>query len=308
MIARRVRAGALIVLCASVSFTAVSCFRRPVPPPEVSILFTGDTAGNLDKCRCRGRWVGGIARRATAVREKGAARPGPTVVLDVGNMISAANDVGIKQLEYLMAAYDRMGYAAVNVGRREAQLDLETLRAVQRLANVSFTSANVLAAETGEPAFRPWVVVELGGHTLGVIGVLSDRDPELKLGTGLQLAAPAEALRRQMPQLSARCSLVVVLACAREEEMKALAEQVPEVDVFLGGEARRYPEEILRDRQKRVLLVGNVGKDMGFLHLQVDPLGRVLSVEAERVELGKGFDEDEEMLGIVKQYKESLTK
>lgn len=303
--AQLARAAVMLVL---VCGAAMSCSgRRRRPPPELTVLLTSNTVGNLDKCRCRGRWTGGIARRATAIREKGAALAGPTIVLDAGGLISAPNDMGVKQLEHLLASYERMGYGAVNVGRQEAQLDLQVLQGLRRLTNVRLISANLLTAETGDPAFDPWVVLQLGEYRVGVIGILSDRDPELELGAGLGLCPPREALQRELLRLNVHCSFVIVLACAREEEMKKLVSEFPGIDLILGGEARRYPKDIARDEQGRVFLVGNLAKEMGLLHLGLDRLGTVLSVNSERVELSKAFDEDPEMLEIIKKYKESVS-
>jgi 2',3'-cyclic-nucleotide 2'-phosphodiesterase/3'-nucleotidase len=153
---------------------------------------------------------------------------------------------------------NRIGYAAMAVGNHEFNFGLEILRRAEARADFPFLSANTIAEETGEPAFPPYRIVELGDLRIGVLGLTTPNIPNWERPQnylGLQFEPTDEAARRWVPVLREQegCDVVVVLAHTGLEVDLASGEsngtayenfgwrltRVPGIDVLLTGHSHR---------------------------------------------------------------------
>src|SRR5205823_15000212 len=94
-------------------------------PQRLELFVSGDSRGYLEPCGCRRDQAGGLPGRATVIR--GSKAPAK-LVLDVGNMTPGSRPYELLKLRYLLEGMAKIGYDAVNLGKNEADLDLETLR------------------------------------------------------------------------------------------------------------------------------------------------------------------------------------
>src|ERR1700722_100805 len=108
----------IVVLLVALPMLAIFVRSSAAADAALRAVFTADTEGHLDACQsCPGPvGLGGLARRATAIRQLRAA--GPLLLLDGGN--SAFGDETVaSQGGAVIAAYDAIGYDAVNVCYRD---------------------------------------------------------------------------------------------------------------------------------------------------------------------------------------------
>src|SRR3954471_6002543 len=83
----------------------------------IALYFTCDTNGRIEPCGCFTGQHGGLTRLKSYLSE---AAPPRRVLVDVGNAIEGPADYQVIKYRYLQRAYGEMGYAALNVGLREA--------------------------------------------------------------------------------------------------------------------------------------------------------------------------------------------
>jgi len=115
--------------------------------------------------------VGGLARRATFIKAARAENAN-LLLLDGGNTFWSRVSVTVQsQGKVIVEAMNLMGYDAVALGETDLQLGEDILR--QRIADAQFAvlSANVIVQSTGELFADPYVLLEVGGRTVGIIGV-----------------------------------------------------------------------------------------------------------------------------------------
>jgi len=140
-----------------------------------------------------------------------------------------------------------MGYDAVNVGEKDLMMRLKFLSDVSQKAKFPFVSANLVDKKTVKSIFKPYVIKEIGGLRIGIVGLLDDafspilqeRDPELSI---LEPFSTAKTLARSLRE---NCDLIVVLSQLGESKDRKLARENREIDLILGGggEAKKAVKE-----------------------------------------------------------------
>ena len=181
-----------------------------------TILVTADTEGHVEPCQSCPTHVGqgGLARRATAVAQM--RRAGDVLLVDAGNFL-----VGPESLEsqgkVIVAAYGAIGYDAINVSYREFRLGSASTLKLLRDSKLPLVSANLLDEATGQLLFKPYVVKQVGGRRVAVIGV-TDPPPGLKFLpqlreqlAGVRISPVAESLAQWLPKATAESESVVLM-------------------------------------------------------------------------------------------------
>ncbi len=168
------------------------------------------------------------------------------MLLDAGGLL-VANPVAATERpgevaarsEFVAKVYAQLGYAAVNVGAHELAAGLAELRRFGKISKAQLLSANLRDAKTGAPAFDRYLLRQLGPIKVAVLGVMSaaiaDRG-RLVDEQGLDLQDPIAVLQELVPDLRKQgAEAVVVLSQLRRQEIEALANRVPGVDLVLGS-------------------------------------------------------------------------
>jgi len=150
-------------------------------------------------------------------------------------------------VDLLIQSYNEMGYDAVNVGEKDLMMRLKFLSDVSQKAKFPFVSANLVDKKTVKSIFKPYVIKEIGGLRIGIVGLLDDafspilqeRDPELSI---LEPFSTAKTLARSLRE---NCDLIVVLSQLGESKDRKLARENREIDLILGGggEAKKAVKE-----------------------------------------------------------------
>lgn len=134
--------------------------------------------------------------------------------------------------------YAHMGYFALNVGAHELAIGLSPLRKFAKDAKLQLISANVRDSKSGEAAFAPYVVRQVGPLKVGIFGLTAqplDLD-KLVIQQGLQLQDPVAAARQVVPELRKNgVDVVVLLSQLRRTDIEAITNQVPGIDLVLGS-------------------------------------------------------------------------
>jgi hypothetical protein len=89
---------------------------HPDVASALRIAVTRDLRGWLEPCDCKEGVLGGFPRRATILAELK-----PDLLLDAGDLVSQASPYDPLKLRFMLALDGRLGYAAANPGRLEAE-------------------------------------------------------------------------------------------------------------------------------------------------------------------------------------------
>lgn len=242
---------------------AVFAYGCHTPASSSLVMFvSGDSRGYIEPCGCRRDQAGGLPGRDKVVREVPAEG---RLLLDVGNLTAGTREYEMLKMSYLLEGMKLIGYDAVNLGEKEAELDLDKLREVLRKSSLPFVSANVVAKSDQKPVTERYRVFERGGTKFGVVGV-TNCDAE-DVGPGVEVRPALETLAEVIPEVKPKCDYLIVLAFTDEETIREIASKFHEVNCVLGGDVPQPSGAIQMVNRAATFSVTDKGKVLGRLEL-----------------------------------------
>ncbi len=200
-----------------------------------------------------------------------------------------------------------MQYDAMAIGNQDLEVGAEILR--ERIADAKFPvlSANVTLAQGGQLLARPYVLLEVGGHRVGIVGLTGDLGeqalPEVR--EQYVMLNADEVLVKYVTELSKQADIIIVLSTRRFEEDQRLSSLVPGIDVILGGQSRIPMTDAWRNEQTGTLVyqAGSQGEWIGRRRLHLDSAGAVPEHSDELIYLTTDYADDPEMRAFLDNYK-----
>ena len=244
----------------------------------ITILSTTDLHGHIlpfdyytNKAEARG-----LAKVATLIRQARKENPAGTLLLDSGDTIQGTplqyfhNKKNNAPPDPMMLTMSALKFDALAVGNHEYNFGLAVLEKARREAGFPWLSANTYKKGTNETYYQPYLVKELNGVRVGVLGLTTPGVPvwENKENfAGLEFREPVAEARKWVGVLRGkeRVDLVVVaMHMGLEEDLRTgevspgqvtqenvgvqLARQVEGIDLILMGHTHReVPSVVIGD-------------------------------------------------------------
>ena len=200
------------------------------------------------------------------------------LVLDAGNSLVGDRDPARRTKgETSVEAMNLLGYDAMALGRKDLALGLDVLR--QRMAEAQFPmlSANAVLSGTDELIAEPYIIKEMGGHQIAIIGLTGGKDT-----AEVQIRPPLTTARQVVAELTPQADIIIILSHAGLSVDRQIAQEVSGVDLIISG-GREHPKVPVYDPQRGVLVVhadvatrGHAGRRIGIAYLKFDSQGRLI--------------------------------
>jgi 5'-nucleotidase/UDP-sugar diphosphatase len=302
---------------------------------SLTILHTNDTHGHLfpfsyPDAAASGRElqgmrvyrdIGGIARRATLVkqiRQELAGRGTPVWLVDVGDYSDGTPFSTEYHGEADVAAMNAVGYDLGTFGNHEFNYPAAQVRRLMGLTKYELVSANTTDRATGKPLLKPYVIRQVGPVRVAVFGLITKEAATYPAGKeAFDVADEIAAARQTVTALRGQADIIVLLSHAGEAVDRRLAEQVPEIDVIVGGHSHtRLPsgDMVWHSQDLKVSSVNGTvivqahqwGGELGRLDLLFvkDQAGtwQVDRYRARLIPVGPEFPEDPGVAAVVSQF------
>ncbi|MFL6228100.1 MAG: bifunctional metallophosphatase/5'-nucleotidase, partial [Pyrinomonadaceae bacterium] len=259
----------LLVVTLLPTFSSAQTQNTTTKRAWVTILATTDLHGNVlpvdyytNKPDARG-----LAKAATIIRAARKENPTGTLLLDSGDTIQGTpleyvhNRMNNQPPDPMMLAMNALSYDAMAVGNHEYNFGLPVLEKARHEARFPWLSANTYKKGSSETAYQPYVVKELNGVRVGVLGLTTPGIPSWENKenyAGLEFREPVAEARKwvEILRTKERVDLVVVAMhmgleedlrtgevtpgqAPNENEAVAVAEQVKGIDLILMGHTHR---------------------------------------------------------------------
>jgi 2',3'-cyclic-nucleotide 2'-phosphodiesterase (5'-nucleotidase family) len=235
---------------------------------QVTILSTTDTHGNIlpldyytNKPDARG-----LAKAATVIKQARKQEPN-LLLLDSGDTIQGTplvyyhNRKNDAPPDPMMLVMNALKYDAMAVGNHEFNFGLNVLEKARREASFPWISANIYDTATKQTHFKPYIVKEVNGVRVGVLGLTTPGVPSWENRpnyAGLEFHEPVNEATKWVRALREKehADLVVIaMHMGLEVDLRtgqinpgqvqdenaaySIAEHVPGVDVILMGHTHR---------------------------------------------------------------------
>lgn len=292
----------LRVVAALVAVTLLAACSRAIRPEaertsKLTVLFVADLHGQLEPhpelfWNEKGERVeaaGGFARIAAAIeairREQGR---DSVLVIDGGDTIQGSGVAALTEGAAIIPALNGLGIDVGVPGNWEVVYGTPVLR--QRIEEIAhpLIAANVRDTQSGERVFEPYLVREVGGVRVAVVGYT---DPEVPLrqppaySKGFSYDGP-EDLRGLVDEVRTKHGAEVVLLASHIGLAKAvaLAGDLPGVDLHLSSDTHERTYEPIERHGTWIVEPGAFGSFLGRLDLEVRD-GRITDRRWELIEL-----------------------
>jgi hypothetical protein len=271
-----------LALLAVVACAALAGCRPSGAEWPLIVVVSGDTNGWIVPCGCTSNQSGGLPRRATLI--KGLRRRAEVVAIDVGGAVHGTSPYDLAKFKAILSGEMEMKIAANNIGAAEARFGPGELRRLAKQMNVPLLSANVRDA-AGTLVAEPVRLISAAGRRLALVGVLAERYATAEV----QVTPPREAVVEALAGVAGKYDTAIVLAYLPEDELRQLAEALPEADVIVGGPTGQpiAPRQI-----GPTLLTSATNKGKFVARLDAPPLRSAEGWKGSIVELSDRYADD----------------
>ena len=215
--------------------------------------------------------MGGFAHLATLVKRLKASRPG-ALLLDGGDAWQGSATALWTKGQDVIDAQKLLG-VEVMTGHWEFTYGQERVKQVVEndfKGKVEFIAQNVLTADFNDPVFKPYVMREVNGATIAIIGQAFPYTPIANpryFVPDWTFGIQEELLQKQVDEARSKGAQAVVLLSHNGMDVDLqLASRVTGVDVILGGHTHdAVPEPVQVANSKGTTLVTNAGSNGKFL-------------------------------------------
>jgi len=206
----------------------------------------------------------------------------------------------------IVEAMNSMRYDAMALGSTELDAPLSTVRARFEDAQFGLLSANV-KADGALPNVQPYLLTQVDGHTVGIIGVtLESIERRFQaLNLDLTVEEPIAAVRQAVDEIRDRADIIILLSNLEQTQARELARAVPDIDVIIGTYKgyQHTPVSVPGVEHEVVLHASYVlGEYLGMLQLYFDAQGRVIEFVGQALPLTEDYEDSPQMVELMQRY------
>ncbi len=255
---------------------------------------------------------GGFAYVATAIKQE-KDKSEATLVLNGGDFVQGTPVSTIFQGVPVFEVVNHLGYDVNTLGNHEFDYGWQKIREFLSVARFPTVSANVADEQGNLLTKHAYVIREINGIRIAIIGALTADLPKLtfKDFRGPWTALPvAETVRIYARQVRDQVDLVVVLSHIFDYEEDQILRDVPEVNLIISGHNHGGQQEVKNVEGRICVKVRAYGRELGRLDLRVDVPGkRVASYEWKRIRIdARQISADETVAKLVEQWEAKVAE
>ncbi len=272
---------------------------------EITILYTGETHAMLYPCNCPIESDGGVARRATLIKQLRQNNPN-TLVLDSGGFFAGGlqdeytQNVTLDMQRALvnLKAMELMKYDALTIGDDEFNFGREFLEENIMKTNLAFLSCNISDTSRNPALFRPYIIKEVGGKKIGIIGVTGLL--AMQKASGLKFIEPRLAVKQAVSELKKNnTDIIILLSHLGESEDLNLIKDVEDIDILIVGHSRAKEEPFTKMGRTLILRPAWQGRRLGKMTLITVKDNQIADYKVEDLRLSDKITNDPGILAIL---------
>ncbi len=266
---------------------------------EVTLIYTGSTHAMLYPCHCPVEPDGGVARRATLIKQL-RDNNHDILLLDSGNFFSSGlldentqnTQLDIERTIVNLRAMDLMKYDAVNLGEDEFNFGEKFFEENAGKFKLKFISANLKSEKV-----LPYIIKESAGINFGIIGLTNIKAKD-KI-KDLKIIEPRVALKGSVAQLKAKgADIIILLSNLGEEENVKIINEALGIDIIIDGQGNSQKKAAFKLGNTIVLKPAWQGRRLGKTVLNIQDK-KIIDYKTEEIRLSEKISDAPEILSIL---------
>ncbi|MBI2027057.1 MAG: 5'-nucleotidase C-terminal domain-containing protein [Deltaproteobacteria bacterium] len=312
---KKIAAGSFVIL---IGIVLSLLLVRPQQNVEFVIAHTNDHHGY---CWSR-KDKGGFAKQSTLLKNIRTEFKN-VLLLSGGDINTGAPEADLNQGKPSFIGMNFLKFDAMALGNHEFDNSLEYLKQQAQWADFPFLASNVFEAASGERLFQPYFIMKMSGVRVAIIGAVTEDSAfisNVKTTDQLRFTSAVAEIAKVYESIKNKADLFIAVTHMgfNPSEMTlsdpytgkgeiALARAVPALHVIVGGHSHTLLKEPFQVSQTLILQAKHYAEYLGELHLQWSNKNK--KVESWRYTshpLDEKIQEDEEMLAVLKPYKDKV--
>ncbi len=263
---------------------------------SLDIIYTGETHAMIYPCSCPIEPDGGIARRATLVKELRSKNP-DSLLLDSGGFFGGGLMDTYTQNTQLdkertlinLEAIELMQYDAVAVGDDELNFGLEFFQDAAKKFKINLVSSNMHADNV-----KAYSIKEIQGLRVGIIGVTTlQAAPK---APGVNFTEPLTALKEAVVALKKeKAGIIILLSHIDENDAIEIVKDIPEINIVVVGHSRIKEDVLSRVGSTLIVRPAWQGRRLGKLNLTIKE-NKIVDYKSEEIRLSSGISDSPDVL------------
>jgi 5'-nucleotidase len=305
---QRTKLGGLFLALVIVAFVLTVYSAGEPQTFHLTILHSNDFhGGNLSS----------LARQATLIKEI-RAKEANVLVFNGGDVFTRGQYQFDFYGELEFEALNAMGTDVLTLGNNEFKATNDYMAQHYLYARINQAKfpvlcANVLVAKDGSylPNVKPYIVLNVRGIKIGVLGVSANRIREYQQAKGFTVLDQIETAKNIYPKVAAQSDLVLALTHIGYLNDRKLAKAVPQLAAIVGGDSHTLITKPETVGKVPIVQAGAYGKYMGRLDLYFVNRGKGLVLRHFRGRvywLNKTIKKDPKIMEIIDRYLATLSK
>lgn len=274
---------------------------------EIRILHVNDFHGFAESYKplSSEKLMGGASYLASVIKKLCSEKP--TLLLSAGDMIQGDNWANLTEGKSVIELMNAMGFDAMVVGNHEFDFGQEVLKKRISEANFPVLGANVQGLES----LKPFIIKELSGIKIAVIGVVTEDTPTAthpKNVERLRFEPVESIIERYLQELKGKVDIIVVLSHIGHHADRLLAERIKGISVIVGGHSHTKIEKPVLIGNTIIVQAWEHGKALGVLDITFEK-GKIISFRGYLEEISpEKCTEGIEVKELVKKYSEQINE
>lgn len=255
--------------------------------------------------------VGGYARIKSYIDEVRREKNGNVLLFDGGDTFHGTYPVVKSKGKILAPLLNDFNIDAMTA-HWEFAYGPEGFNDILKLLNYPMLAINCYNKETDELAYDPYMVKEVNGVKIGVIGIASniiDKTMPEHFSKGLYFTLGNKELPNYIDKIKneEKMDIVIVLSHLGYPQEIKLAKEVDGIDILLSGHTHNRSYEPIRINNTILFQSGCHGSFIGQLDLRIKK-GKILDYKHELIVLHESIEKDKKMEKKIKKLLESDRK
>ncbi len=278
--------------------------------PHAELFWSGGTEEFV-------RDAGGLSRMATLFNRLRAERPDELLLVDGGDTIQGSGPAAWSEGRVVVEPMNALGLDVAIPGNWSVAYGAEAWKQRASEFNYPLVAANMRDEETGELLFPPYLLKEVNGVRIAIIGftepdIPTRQPPYMSEGLAFQTHDVLPPLVKEVRE-EHQADLVVVATHIGLPKAIGLAERLEGVDIVLSSDTHERTYQPIIRGDTWVVEAGAFGSLVGMLEIEVDSDNQIVDRAWRLIELRPElFPEDPEVKQVVDQalapYRERMNQ
>ncbi len=267
---------------------------------EIDILYTSNTNGALENCRCPNKALGSLEKRKHFIDQWYKNKPG-TLFLDSGDFLSAKRNELKDSIAFKI--YEMLPYDAIGIGDQEFYNGISFITNLIDNSKLPFISLNI-----SSPKFKnvkDYIIVNKENINFGIISII---DPEIfkfypkRIRENIEVFEFAERLNEKINLIKDQVNIIILLSHLGIEKDRQIAKKYNEIDVIVGGHSQSFIEKPEKVNNSIIVHSGKDGYNVGHLKIKINKKNEIHKFNGKLIPMTLDMKSDSTVLMMIENY------